>query len=389
MNKKILSAFVMGMMTVATIAQTDDDNWVKNGSFEDLGTKKLKKDKSVHFATGWDSPTGVKADLFSKKNDKDALTGTDANTYGHEKPEYGDNYAGIVAYVFGDKGAVPYRTYVTAELEAPLKKDQEYCVRFRVSLGDNSKYAVNNIGAHLSKNSLSTDEKKSLTADAQIMHSQNKIINNTFGWETICSIYKAEGGEKYITIGNFKLTKDTKNEKITKPKGVTSQLGIAYYYVDQVELFILDSVEQCQCEKQKTEKAHVVITEDFSSNKEFTPEQKVAQCKIMFDQLQSEVTNVYVDKVNQLVTVLNENPDMIIELHAHSDKTEVKTAETNETHKDLAKRRAENVMKVLTDAGIDANRVKVKVHDDSEMVDQGTSETAKARNRRVEFNMQK
>ena len=32
---------------------------------------------------------------------------------------------------------------------------------------------------------------------------------------------------------------------------------------------------------------------------------------------------------------------------------------------------------------------KVKIHDDSEMVDQGTSETAKARNRRVEFNVQK
>lgn len=387
MNKNVLTAFVMGMMTITAIAQTDDDNWVKNGSFEDLGTKKLKKDKSIHFATGWDSPTGVKADLFSKKNDKDALTGTDANTYGKEKPENGDNYAGIVAYVYGDKGA--YRTYLTTELEGPMKKDQEYCVRFKVNLGDNCKYAVNNLGAHLSKSSLATEEKKSLLVETHVMHSQNKIINNTFGWETICSIYKAEGGEKYLTIGNFDLTKDTKNEKVAKPKGVSTQLGVAYYYIDQVEVFILDSVEQCQCEKKTTEKANVIITEDFSSNKEFTPEQKVDQCKILFDHLKDEVTNIYIDKVNQLVTVLNENPDMKIELHSHSEKTEIKASETNDAHKELAKRRAEKVMKVLSDAGIDASRVTVKIHDDAEMIDQGTTETAKARNRRVEFHVQK
>jgi outer membrane protein OmpA-like peptidoglycan-associated protein len=386
MKMKVLSVLFLSAVAFNVGAQTEDDNWVKNYSFEDIGTKKLKKDKSIHFATSWDSPTGVKADLFSKKNDKDVLTGTDANTYGHEKPEFGDNYAGVVMYSFGDKQP---RTYITTELEGPMKKDQEYCVRFRVSLADNSKYAVNNIGAHLSKGSLNTEDKKSLLLETSVQHSQNKVFNATFGWETICSIYKADGGEKYLTIGNFSLTKDTKSEKVTKPKGVTTQLGVAYYYVDAVEVFILDSVQQCQCEKKTTEKAHVVITEDFSSNKEFTVEQKVDQCKILFDQLKNEVTDVYLDKVNQLVTVLNENPDLKVVLHSHSDKSEVKAAETNETHKDLAKKRADNVIQVLTKAGIDASRVKIKIHDDAEPATTETSEVGKAKNRRVEFHIQK
>ncbi len=386
MKMKLAAVVLLGACSFNLQAQSDDDNWVSNYSFEDLGTKKLKKDKSVHFATGWDSPTGVKADLYSKKNDKDVLTGTDANTYGKEKPENGDNYAGLVMYSFGDKQP---RTYITTKLAGEMKKDQEYCVRFKVSLGDNSKYAVNNIGAHLSKGSLATEDKKSLLVETHVQHSQNKIYNATFGWETVCSIYKAEGGEEYLTIGNFSLTKDTKSEKVTKPKGVTTQLGIGYYYVDQIEVFILDSVEQCACEKKTTEKANVIITEDFMSNKDFTPAQKIDQCKILFDNLKADVTNIYVDKVNQLVTVLNENPDMIVEMHAHSEKGEVKAGENNEIHKDLAKRRADAVLKVLTDAGIDKSRIVVKIHNDAEMIDTGTTETAKARNRRVEFHVQK
>jgi outer membrane protein OmpA-like peptidoglycan-associated protein len=386
MKMKVLSVLFLSALAFNVGAQTEDDNWVKNGSFEDTGTKKLKKDKSIHFATGWDSPTGLKADLYSKKNDKDVLTGTDANTYGHEKPENGDNYAGLVMYSFGDKQP---RTYITSELEGPMKKDQEYCVRFKVSLADNSKYAVNNIGAHLSKGSVATEDKKSLLLETHVQHSQNKVFNAVFGWETICSIYKAEGGEKYLTIGNFSITKDTKSEKVVKPKGVSTQLGIGYYYVDAIEVFILDSVQQCQCEKKTTEKAHVVITEDFSSNKEFTVEQKIDQCKILFDQLKNEVTDVYLDKVNQLVTVLNENPELVVELHSHSDKSEVKAAETNESHKDLAKKRADNVLKVLTAAGIDASRVKLKIHDDAEPATTETSEVGKAKNRRVEFHVQK
>ncbi len=388
MKRKFFTLIFLGLVTGNLMAQTDDDNWVTNPSFEDIGTKKLKKDKCIQYATGWSSASGVKADLYSSKN-KDNFTGANGNQYGKEKPEDGENYAGIVAYSYGDK--VP-RTYITTELVGEMKKGQEYCVRFRVSLADNSKYAVNNIGAAVTAKSLVTEEKKSILTETDIQHSTNKVMNQTYGWETICSIFKANGNEKYLTIGNFSLTKDTKNEKTIKPKGVTSQQPIAYYYIDRVEVFILDSVEQCQCERVTKEKAHVVITEDFSSNKDFTPEQKVEQCKVLFDYLQIEVTDIYLDKINQLVTVLNDNPELKVEMHAHSDKAEVKaggTDEENEKNKEIAKKRSENVMKVLAEAGIEKSRIKVIVHDDAEPATTETSEMGKAKNRRVEFNVQK
>lgn len=385
MKMKFFSLMFLGFVTGNLMAQTDDDNWVKNGSFEDIGTKKLKKDKCIEYAVGWTPATKDKADLYSKKN-SDNLTGADGNQYGKEKPEFGENYAGIIAYSPGDKTP---RTYITTELIAPMKKDQEYCVRFRVSLADNSKYAVNNIGANLFKKSIATDERKNLITETHIQHSQNKVYGATFGWETVCSIFKADGGEQFLTIGNFGLTKDTKNEKVTKPKGVTSQQPIAYYYIDMVEVFVLDSVEQCQCEKQTKEKPHVVITEDFSSNKDFTPEQKVAQCKVLFDNLKVDVTDIYLDKINQLITVLNDNPELIVEMHAHCDKTEKKSTNPDEEDPQIAKKRAENVMKVLAEGGVEKSRVKIIVHDDAEPATTETSEMGKAKNRRVEFNVKK
>lgn len=385
MKMKFFTLMVLGLISVNLMAQTEDDNWVSNPGFEDIGTKKLKKDKCLHYATGWSNANGMKADLYSAKN-KDEFTGADGNQYGKEKPEEGENYAGIVAYSYGDK---IQRTYVTTELVGEMKKGQEYCVRFRVSLADNSKYAVNNIGAAITAKSLVTEDKKSILTETNIQHSKNKVMNQTYGWETICSIYKAEGGEKYLTIGNFSLTKDTKSEKTIKPKGVTRQHAIAYYFVDRVEVFVLDSVEQCQCERVTTEKAHVVITEDFSSNKDFTPEQKVEQVKVLFDYMQTDVTKIYLDKINQLITVLNDNPELKVEMHAHSDKAEVKAGETDETKKEIAKKRSESVLKVLAEAGVDKSRIKVIVHDDTEPATTETSEMGKAKNRRIEFNVQK
>ena len=67
----------------------------------------------------------------------------------------------------------------------------------------------------------------------------------------------------------------------------------------------------------------------------------------------------------------------------------MKAGETNEMAKDIAKRRAESAMQVLVEAGIDKNRVIVKIHDDAEAATTETSEAGKAKNRRVEFNAQK
>ena len=131
---------------------------------------------------------------------------TGGNIYGKEDPKHGQNYAGIVGYSYNDK--VP-RSYLTTTLSKPLVKGLKYCFSMHINLAEASKYASNQIGAHFSKKGLESEDKKALINASHILHSQKKIVNAMYGWEKICGTYIAEGGEKYITIGNFSTNEST------------------------------------------------------------------------------------------------------------------------------------------------------------------------------------
>jgi len=382
-----IKLLVGGWMLVSVFATAQDDkNLVKNPGFETT-TGKLKKGKQIAMAKDWDSPTGLAADLYSKTL-KEGEAAAPLNPKGKEQPMDGNNYAGVVMFSYQDKEP---RTYIRTELLGPLKAGMEYCVRFNVSLSDNSKYAVNNISAIVSKKDYTDEEKRSILEDeGQIHHSKNKIFNATYGWETVCGVYKAKGGEKYMLIGNFSPTKDTKSEKMMKPKGSNAaQLPVAYYYIDEVTVFALDSIEECQCELQAEDKVEVVYNEAYASNKDFTLEEKIEHEHVYFDHLSDKVTDDGIKAINAIVTLLNENADLVIEMHAHSDKGEVKIAEKDELKKDLAKRRADAVKALFDKAGISSGRLHVIIEDDKKPLSEGDTDVDKAKNRCIDFKARK
>lgn len=378
--------FLLGIMLISgiTVNAQDDYNLVKNPGFEAM-TGKLKKNKSINLANDWDSPTGEKADLYSRTV-KEPLVSAPDNVMGREVPTDGNNYAGVVMFSYGDKTP---RTYIMSELEGPLKAGQKYCVRFDVSLADNSKYAVNNVGAHLSKKPFSFDEKKTILAETHVKNSKNKVFNATYGWETVCGVFTASGGEKFITIGNFAGSKETKNEKVAKAKdSKAQQIPIAYYYIDNVHVELLEEEATCTCEaKEKVEEATVIVAEEYTSNKEFALKEQVAHEKVFFTNLSTEINALGLESINTIVDLMNNNPDLVIEIHAHSDKTEVDAGIKVEAAKDMAKRRGEAVIKALEKAGISTNRLMLVVEDDRAPVGKGDTEVEKAKNRRVEFRM--
>lgn len=384
MKVKLLMS-VMLLSSLLAVGQ-DDKNLVKNGSFEAV-TGKLKKQKQINLANDWVSPTGMAADLYSKTV-KEPMVSAPDNVYGREMPPDGNNYAGVTFFAYGDK--LP-RTYIMTELIGPLKAGLQYCVKFDVSLADNSKYATNNIGAHLSKKPFSFDDKRTILAETHVKNSKNKVYNATYGWETVCQVFKADGGEKYLTIGNFSPTKETKNEKTIKPKGSNAkQFPVAYYYIDNVSVFLLDSIEECQCEQgPKIEEAHVIVDESYATNKKFTLAEKIEHEKVYFDYLSIVINQLGLTSINSLVDIMNNNPDAVVEVHAHSDREEVAQAMKNDEAKDLAKKRGEAVIKQLTTAGISQNRLMLIIEEDSKPQSESEDETEKARNRRVEFILRK
>src|SRR5690606_2992309 len=124
-------------------AQDDDpDNLVPNASFEEFeGT--LRRDKQFDLTKNWANATEVISELYAS-DVKSKYVAIPENMYGKEEPAEGNNYAGIVMYSY--RGKVP-RSYVTVQLKSKMKQNELYCVRYKASLAERSRYASNNLGA--------------------------------------------------------------------------------------------------------------------------------------------------------------------------------------------------------------------------------------------------
>ena len=372
----------MAVLLFSAAAQ-DDKNLLDNGSFETLDGK-LKKDKQINVAKGWDSPTGLRADLYSIT--KDGLPcSANGNKYGSESPAQGESYAGIIAYSYNNKEP---RTYIQTQLIGPMKKDVEYCIKFYVSLGDLSKYAINNLGVYMGKDPLIIDGKTDIIFDKEkdLSHvstnSENKVYNGRYNWEPVCATYKAQGKEEYLTIGNFFNNKDTKFEKL-KLAGDTrgTQLPVAYYYIDNVQVFVMESPGECDCSMSSKENntQGVIYRKDFASEDGFTVEEQVKLATIYFDNLRTRIESMMMGDMENLVKIMKENPGIKLEVIGHSDKLEVEHAKTSEPHQGLARNRAQAVIDYFTSQGISADRFKITSFDDTKPVGSSDSELDKAR----------
>jgi len=118
MKNLILAVLLISISFPAYFAQ-DVSNMILNPSFESMNGK-LKKLKQINVASEWDSPTALKADLYS--TEKDLPVSAPSNQRGKEFPMDGENYAGILAYSYNNKEP---RTYIQTQLMSPMSKGVE------------------------------------------------------------------------------------------------------------------------------------------------------------------------------------------------------------------------------------------------------------------------
>ena len=386
-------AIVAVLMSVAVSAQ-DVENLVPNGSFESVD-KKPKRLGKIESATGWVSPTGIRADLFVDTKIEDIAV--PYNIYGKEEAKDGTNYAGIVGFSYGDKMA---RSYLMTKLSAPMKKGTKYCVKVNISLAEASKYASNNIGAIFSKKAFGTDSKISIIEDVSLLHWENEITTFTgrYNWTEICGMYTAQGGEKYITIGNFDSNEDTRNERMKKdPKQKdikVSQIIAAYYYIDDVSVVLVDTEkgEECDC-------ASDGAGEDFSTliyQRLFTPEDNATQEDIVqmqqvyFAMGKSQLTTEGEQSLDLVAEYLKANPSQKVQLLGHENAAEEELGLEKDIYADLDIKRIGTVMTYLMEAGIEESRMIAtakgsETRNEQEMSEADDEELKQSKDRRVEF----
>ena len=131
-----------------------------------------------------------------------------------------------------------YRDYLQVKLTAPLIKDLCYYVSFYTNLANFSQKALNNVAANLSDNLvLSTGTGDILSLIANVVSYGNPIIKDTINWIKVSSIYKANGGEQYLTIGNFMDDSHTDTLYVFNQDGYDGSL----YYIDDVSVIEIDN----------------------------------------------------------------------------------------------------------------------------------------------------
>ncbi len=350
---------------------------------------------------GISSPTELKADLFSKSATGDI--GVPVNVYGSEEPttENGGNvYAGIVAYKPGKLAGE--RSYITIQLmqgkePVTLKKGLTYCIEYAVSLGESSKFACNNLGAYLSKDAPGNGEAGAIyMAGDHVMKAQlNKVYNGFFGWEKVCNTYTAKGDEKYITIGNFDLNDKTQFQAVKKPKDAEADpLTHAYYYIDNIIVRLVDSPTECACFNAKPPKIEdgfstLVFDKTPEINDKMNTEKKIAAQTIYFRAGKTSLTENARVNLDFIISQMNANPAMKLEVEGHNDGLEIKAGAENEDYLDMDRKRVAAAVKYLTNNGIAEERIVKSYKSDTtpsaEISEDDDQEVKDAKNRRVEF----
>lgn len=368
----------------ALVSAQNNENLVENGGFE-ANAGKPKKLGQIDLATGWKSPTGVRADYFLSDS-KSPEIGAPLNSYGKEAPQEGENYAGIVAYSFGDK--MP-RTYIYAKLTTPLKKDVKYCVSFYVSLAESSKYASNQIGAHISKKEFKTDTKSAIIDKTHIIQQDNKIFNGFYGWEKVCGTFTAEGGEKFITIGNFTSNDDTKKETNKKTGDIKNQIIAAYYYVDNVTVTMISEDQPCDCgvDSEESQVSSTIYQKAIVLNDRMTSKEKIEAQGLYFAFGKDRLTQQAMAALDLIASEMKANKNTTITLYGHSDKAEDEMAEKKPYYAEMDKKRIAAVTAYLVEKGIDASRIKSvakgNVEPNPEVSETDDEDLKMAKNRRV------
>ncbi len=217
-------------MLIALATQSKGQvNLVPNGSFEDT-THCPGYFENISTAVNWFQPTRGTPDLFSTCY----VGGVPNNYFGYQQPKDGAAYVGAFSYI--NYGQYDEREYLAVKLLDSLKGDMNYCFRMYVSVSNKYRWPISSIGAYFSPDSINLYTYSPLPYFPQIENDSNNFINYTTNWQLISGSFKAQGGEHYLYIGNFRDSTNTICQSYAPYHTAT------YIYFDDISLVECEGV---------------------------------------------------------------------------------------------------------------------------------------------------
>jgi gliding motility-associated-like protein len=208
-----------------TAESMSGQNLVPNPNFETFSNCPYSISQ-INFAPPWYTPTVASPDYF---NSCTTTFGIDVpnNFGGYQFPLNGEGYLGCFF-----KAPQDYREYLQVQLDSPLEEGVCYQIGYFLNAA-NQYCGVAEGGIFISSFAPSSGGFIALPYTPQIT-GNGGYYSDTVAWVEITGLYLAQGGEQFLTIGNFKLDDETP----TDPMCQTSP-EYSYYYVDSV--YVVDA----------------------------------------------------------------------------------------------------------------------------------------------------
>lgn len=334
--------------------ETYEKNLVPNGSFENY----RKKSSSIKAAIPWQQISTVDYYLEPLSNDTSPFKGARS----------GSGYAGL-------RYQKKYKEFLQVKLAEPLKRGNKYQFEMYIRLGFWSNATLRSIGAHFSKGGYQGlgSLSKSNLIDTTI---KKGGLFNAYDWIRISGVYIADGGEKFLTIGNF-----SENVRKDMVKDNVMKVGFkeAYYFVDDVSLKRLkpkeDEIKTVIVGSSLDEKEDSVL----EVKKDIKVGDRVTLKNINFENGHYYITPESYPELNKLAQYLLRHPNMEVRINGHSDNSG-----SSRKNMKLSEQRAQTVFEYLISKGVQ-NKMYFKGFGDTQPIATNDNDVGRAQNRRVEF----
>lgn len=272
--------------------------------------------------------------------------------------------------------------YLQNRLRAPLIKDSTYCFSAYLRLSPGSKYATNAFGFLLSKElqQINTDDVLTIRPSK---HLNTQILNYKTRWMKVQCLYKAKGGERFLTLGSFQ------NHKELELIEVPGKVHESYYYIDDVSLVPIAQEEDCLCNFADNRKpARSVDTISININSTPFDTLKVGE-KLILDNIhfandESRLLAESYKTLFEVLTFMRNYEKAKVEISGHTS-----SVGGNRHNMVLSERRAQAVLKFLVNNGIDTERIETVGYGPNMPIADNETLEGQRENRRVEFKLLK
>lgn len=357
MNLKSIYLSSLFVISVAVFGQRDDEivkNIVPNGSFENF----RKKSGNIKNAIPWQQIASV--DYYQEPISNDTAKQRGART--------GICYAGL-------RFQKKYKEFLQVKLAEPLHRGTVYEYEMYVRLAFWSNASLKSFGALFTKMGYKSQGDVVQASLIDSVSKKSSFING-YQWFKISGKYQADGGEKFLTIGNF-----SPNVKKDMVRMNVFKLGFkeAYYFIDDIRLVKA---------KEVVEKVKVEIVGSFNIDaqdsvlevkKDVKVGEKIALKNIFFENGRYYLLPESYSELNKLAQYLLRNPHMEVQINGHSDNVGSKSK-----NQKISEQRAREVFEYLIKKGVQ-NKMYFKGFGSSMPIASNDDDIGRAKNRRVEF----